>query len=155
VEKARIGSSVMLLLRPASTDDTEFLWSVQRTALGPYVTAQFGTNEAQQRAFFDRHFDVPAHQIVRVNGTDAGYLAYRRRDDHVYLVNVALLPQFQSRGIGSLLIRRVLSEADASGLPVRLRVLRSNARARDLYVRFGFAVTGRIPDHYVMTRGAV
>jgi ribosomal protein S18 acetylase RimI-like enzyme len=155
VDKARIGASVMLLLRPASTDDTEFLWRVQRSALGPYVTVQFGTNEAQQRAFFDRHFDVPAHQIVRVNGTDAGYLAYRRREDHVYLVNVALLPRFQSRGIGSLLIRRVLNEADASGLPVRLRVLRSNARARDLYARFGFAVTGHTADHYVMTREAV
>ena len=152
MDQARIGSSVLLLLRPASSDDTEFLWEVQRTTLGPYVTAQFGTDEAEQRAFFDRHFDVPAHQIVRVNGTDAGYLAYRRRDDHVYLVNVALLPRFQSRGIGSLLIRRVLKEADAANQPVRLRVLRSNARARDLYARFGFAVTGQTPDHYVMTR---
>jgi ribosomal protein S18 acetylase RimI-like enzyme len=142
----------VVLLRPASLDDIEFLWTVQRAALGPYVTVQFGTSEAQQRAYFDRHFDVSGHQIVRVDGDDAGDLACHRRADHVYLANVALLPRFQSRGIGSVLIRRVLSDADADGLPVRLRVLRSNARARTLYARFGFAVTDHLPDHYVMTR---
>jgi ribosomal protein S18 acetylase RimI-like enzyme len=152
VDQERVDPGVILLVRPASADDAEFLWTVQRTALGPYVTAQFGTNEVQQRAYFDRSFDVVGHQVVRVDGNDAGYLAYGRHGDHIYIANVALLPRFQSRGVGSMLIRRVLSEADAEDLPVRLRVLRSNRRARALYARFGFVVTDHTPDHYVMTR---
>lgn len=143
---------ILLLVRSASQADTEFLWAVQRAALGPYVTAQFGVDEQAQRAHFDAHVVVGDHQIVRVNGSDAGFLSYERRADHVWLSRIALLPRFQSRGVGSMLIRRVLSEADDGGVPVYLRVLRSNPRARDLYARFGFRVTDETPDHVMMAR---
>ena len=48
-----------------------------------------------------------------------------------------LLPEYQSRGIGSDFIEKLAARADSRQVPIRLTVLRVN-RARRLYERFGF-----------------
>lgn len=141
----------MFELRPATSRDTELLWRIQRLALGSYVTAIFGTDEAAQRSFFDDHFSVEAHEVIRVEGQDAGYLLYETRGDHVYLANVALLPEFQRRGVGAEVVRHVVAQANALGLPVRLQVLRSNP-ARNFYERLGFELVGETDTHWLLAR---
>lgn len=138
-------------LRPATRDDAELLWRIQSLALGAYVSAVFGSDAAEQRRFFDEHFQIEAHQIVRVGGRDAGYLCYEERPDHVYLANVALLPEFQRRGVGTALVRFVVEQATALGLPVRLQVLRSNP-ARAFYARLGFELVGETGSHWLLAR---
>jgi hypothetical protein len=44
-------------LRPATDQDYELLWKIQRITIGPYVDITFGTSEAEQRKFFDERFD--------------------------------------------------------------------------------------------------
>ena len=138
-------------LRPANAADTELLWRIQRRALGSYVTAVYGTDAAQQRRFFDQYFRVAAHEIIQVAGEDAGYLFYERRGDHLYLGNLALLPEFQRRGVGAAVLRHVLGRGNAQGLPVRLQVLRSNP-ARNFYARQGFELVGETATHWLMAR---
>lgn len=140
----------MLTRRPATVEDTEFLWRVQWEALGSYVSQQFGTVETAQREHFDQHFQVTEHDIVEHQGNDVGYLSYWRRDDYLYLANIALLPAYQSRGIGTRLIEEVVDLASSAGLPVRLQVLKSNPRARALYERLGFTVIGENESHVLM-----
>jgi ribosomal protein S18 acetylase RimI-like enzyme len=145
-------SDPVIALRPARAADRDFLWSVQWRGLGRYVTAVFGTDEVQQRAFFDEHHDPARSQVVVVDGVDAGVLAWWPRDDHWYLGTIGLLPDFQGRGIGGRLIGRLLADADTAGVPVRLQVLRSNDRARVLYERLGFRVAGATATHHQMER---
>jgi GNAT superfamily N-acetyltransferase len=55
-----------------------------------------------------------------------------------------LLPEHRGRGVGTLLIGRIVDEGRASGRPVTIHVERGN-RARVLYERLGFgqiATTG-------------
>ena len=77
----------------------------------------------------------------------------RRLPDEVRLDRVFLLPECQNRGIGTRLVRDVLAEARAAGLPVRLRVFRVNP-ARRLYERLGFVATGETDTHALMERAA-
>ena len=58
------------------------------------------------------------------------------------MIDIALLPDHRGRGIGARLLRDVLHEATAAGLPVRLSVERSNP-ARSLYERLGFRTVAR------------
>jgi ribosomal protein S18 acetylase RimI-like enzyme len=44
----------------------------------------------------------------------------------------------------------VMEEARARGVPVRLRVLKVNARARAFYERLGFVQTGETETHTLM-----
>jgi ribosomal protein S18 acetylase RimI-like enzyme len=138
-------------LRPASEKDVELLWEIQRTAIGPWVDATFGWDEAQQRRFFDEHFEPARFEIIQVAGEDAGFLSVEERTDHVYLGNLALLPAFQRQGIGAEVAAPVLERADARGLPVRLQVLRSNP-ARRFYERLGFVLRGETETHFQLER---
>ena len=65
---------------------------------------------------------------------------------HEYLWLIAVAPERQSEGLGTVLIESVLERCDREGLPAYLEA--SNERSRDLYERLGFAVisTVRLPD---------
>ena len=75
----------------------------------------------------------------------------RRQSDEIRLFRVFLLPSVQNRGIGTRLVRDLLDEAAAAGLPLRLRVLRVNP-ARRLYERLGFVLSGETETHFTMER---
>jgi ribosomal protein S18 acetylase RimI-like enzyme len=136
-------------LRPAGEHDRELLWLIQSQSMRPSVEAAWGWDESFQRAYFEEHYGERSRQIVRVDGSDAGVLSFDIRPDHVFLSNVALLPQFQGRGIGTVVIGQVMDEAARLGLPVRLQVLKAN-RARRLYERLGFRVHAETATHFQM-----
>jgi len=75
--------------------------------------------------------------VIQCDGADAGRLYVQRRADELLIVDIALLPQFRRRGIGSALIARLFEEADASKLVVRIHVEHNNPAQR-LYLRLGF-----------------
>ena len=136
-------------LRPATEADKEFLRELHRTTLREYVDQVFGWDDDEQRAFFDERWDPRPRQVIRVEGRDAGALHVEVRDDEVFLANIGLLPEYQSRGIGSCVIQSVLDDARARGLPVSLSVLRPNP-ARRLYERLGFAVVEESPERFTL-----
>ncbi len=136
-------------LRPATEADKEFLRELHRTTLREYVDQVFGWDDDEQRAFFDERWDPRPQQVIRVEGRDAGALHVEVRDDEVFLANIGLLPEYQSRGIGSRVIQSVLDDARARGLPVSLSVLRPNP-ARRLYERLGFAVVEESPERFTL-----
>jgi ribosomal protein S18 acetylase RimI-like enzyme len=65
------------------------------------------------------------------------------------LVELQILSERQNQGLGSLILEQQMQIASASGKPIRLRVLLEN-RARALYERNGFAITGQTDTHYLM-----
>jgi [ribosomal protein S18]-alanine N-acetyltransferase len=82
------------------------------------------------------------------SGQVIGFCSYWRIYDELHINNLAILPDWRSRGIGTALLRRVLSEGAASGaVRALLEVRRSNTQAQRLYERFGFAVAG-LRRHY-------
>lgn len=68
------------------------------------------------------------------------------REPHDYLFWLGTMPEWRSRGIGSLLLREVLDRCDRQGRPAYLEA--SSADNRRLYLRHGFEVIGEIvlPD---------
>jgi len=136
-------------LRPADDQDRELLWLIQCQSLRPAVEATWGWYEALQRRHFEEHYHDCVRQIIRVDGADAGMVAVEVRPDHVFLRNIALLPQFQARGVGTSVVRDVMHQASRLGLPLRLQVLKAN-RARRLYERLGFREVAETPTHFQM-----
>lgn len=142
----------MFDLRPATPEDTELLWFIQCETLSEYITAEFGTDVEEQRAFFDEHFQVLSHQVILIDGREAGHLFYETRGDHVHLANIALLPEFQRHGKGTAIVRMVINEAARLQLPVRLQVMTTNPTAIRWYERLGFTATGVSDNHVQMKR---
>jgi len=110
-------------------------WSdAQRAA---FVRAQF----TAQDAYWSAQRPDTTRQIIEVGGRPAGRLYVDRTLTEIRVVEIALLPEFRGRGIGTRLLGRLLAEGEAAGLPVTIHIEQGN-RARRLYERLGFSRVG-------------
>lgn len=94
--------------------------------------------------------DVCHIYIVHAEGVRvAGFCAFWRIADQIHINNLAIRPELRGRGLGRILLHRVLQEADAMAAPAAtLEVRRSNTAALRVYERAGFRVTGVRPSYY-------
>ena len=98
---------------------------------------------------FQEHFDPDQVQIIVLGSQDIGAVSVEIRPEEHFLGRLYLLPDYQRRGIGTHLLRSILGQAFAQGLPVTLQVLKGNP-AKRLYERLGFAETEETETHYLM-----
>ena len=144
VQRAQVGS---IGLRPAVAADEPFLYRVyastreqelqlfdwnddQKTA---FLTMQFGA----QRLSYRQSFPGWGYDIISIGDQPVGRFFVHRGADAIRVVDLGLLPEYRSQGIGSALLKALLEEADAAGMPIRLHVVSFN-RAVKLYERLGF-----------------
>jgi ribosomal protein S18 acetylase RimI-like enzyme len=112
------------------------------TVLGWGFDPAFGRAFLRQQARIRRgayalQFPGAEYRVLLCDGAPSGRLVVWRDDTELSLVDIAVLPEQQRRGLGSWAIRRVQGEARALGLRVRLSVEGANP-ARALYARLGF-----------------
>ena len=138
-------------LRPATTEDADWLFTVRRETMRAYVESAFGIwDDAAQRERFDRSIEIANMQVIMVGRQPAGLLHIERERERAFLANIQILPKFQNKGLGTAVIRSVLAEARQSGRTVTLQVLLVNERARQLYEKLGFLATSRTESHVRM-----
>lgn len=80
---------------------------------------------------------------------ECGYLWVEPSRESLEIVEIALLPEFQNRGIGRQVLEEEMARALARNGPVALQVLREN-RAVSLYSRLGFREVDRTETHIQM-----
>jgi putative acetyltransferase len=139
-----------LVLRPAGPNDSEFAFRVKEAAFRQYVEKVWGWDEAEQRRLHEERFAAQDFRVISVAGTDVGIMAVVVAPDCLKLNQLFILPEHQGKGIGSACMRLIMDEARGLGLPVRLRVLKVNPRARAFYQRLGFVRTGETDTHDLM-----
>ena len=143
----RDDESAAISLRSVRPDDQAFLLSVYASTREPelatvewdaaqkaaFVRMQFDA----QHAYYQEHYEGAAFDVILAGGQPAGRLYIHRRDDEIRIMDIALLPEFCNRGIGTTLLHGLQSEAAAAGKPLRIHVERFNPALR-LYERLGF-----------------
>jgi len=144
-----------LQVRPATVSDHAFLQRLNREAYEDLATRQYGSwDDDFQQARFRMKLQSVQFRIVLLDNQPVGAVASTEHDDHIFLNELLILPEFQNRGIGSRLLVGELRHADLLGKPVRLHTLRLN-RAQDLYKRHGFIETGRDEMYVNMERANI
>jgi ribosomal protein S18 acetylase RimI-like enzyme len=128
-----------VLRRPATAWDREFVEDAHVRALGPTALVGYGWTEDRLREQFHREVSLDNCWVISAEGMRAGYVSVEDRGAHWYIDAIAILPNYQRRGIGETAMRDVMLEAGRT--PIRLQVLLTN-RARTLYRRLGFRVIG-------------
>ena len=139
----------MITLRPIAAEDDAFLCRVYgstREAELAQVDWDDGQKDAfvrmqfdAQRRYYEENYAGASFDVVLVDGEAAGRLYVARWPDEIRIVDIALLPEFRNRGIGSSLLGDLLSEAAAAAKPVSIHVEKFNPALR-LYARLGFSV---------------
>jgi len=92
-------------------------------------------------------------QLDICRGENIGAISVERHADFIELSQLFILPQHQNKGIGTSLVRTLALEARQGGMPLRLRVLKSNP-ALCLYERLGFRVSSTTPERVYMELNA-
>jgi ribosomal protein S18 acetylase RimI-like enzyme len=148
-------------LRPIRPEDRDLLCRIygstrtEELAPVPWTDEQKNAFVRQQfdaqTTYWDEQYPDAERSIVEVDGAPAGRLYVQRWPKEVRLVDIALLPGFRGRGVGTELIQRLVSEAARAGKSVTIHVEIFNP-ARALYERLGFAAKGEQGMYVLMER---
>jgi GNAT superfamily N-acetyltransferase len=142
IEKSRVS------LRAATRGDVPFLVELRRQTMVPHQVASgvVPSEEELTRRVVSRYEFA---QIVLLDDQPIGLFKVPRDGLQWEVMQVQLSPHWQGGGVGTLLIQRVVAEAESVGATLRLSVLRANP-ARRLYERLGFAVVEEKEHAYTM-----
>ncbi len=95
-------------------------------------------------------FDTEPWVAVTSDGEIAGYTVFWCVEDQAELANIAVAGAFQSRGIGSGLLDKVVEVARSRKVvSLYLEVRKSNERAHRMYLRRGFEQVGIRRGYYL------
>ena len=152
-----IPKQLAVTTRPMTDDDSMLLFELYASSRADELT-RTGWATPQQRSFFRmqaqtqeryflRHFDHLDRRTVCINGFSAGRLLVDRPGQALTLVDLALLPAFRGRGVGSLLIRCLLDEASQHELPVHLELAKSSSTLATCE-RLGFRFADDLGDRW-------
>jgi ribosomal protein S18 acetylase RimI-like enzyme len=133
--------------RPAQQADLPFIEEIHVAALGPVALVGYGWPAITLREQFRSEIDLATCHVISVDGRRGGYISIEDRDSFWYIDAFAMARPYQGKGIGTLVLGDVLTEAGVR--PVRLNVLHVN-RARALYERLGFRVIRRDEQRQIM-----
>lgn len=138
-----------IALRATSPDDADFLCRVYACTRTEELSALEWTDEQKaaflrmqfeaQNRYYQANYPSSSFDVVLVNGREAGRLYVARWAEELRVIDIALLPEFRRRGIGTSLLRGLLEEARGRGRPVRIHVERFNP-ALVLYEKLGFRI---------------
>ena len=129
------------------------LYEMYRGAMEGHVNAsrREAWNDARERKQFYEQLSVTSIRVIRVDAKMAGFIDFRRGPDGCRLHTMIIAPDWQSKGVGAIVIGRLRNEAQALQQPLMLSVLKTNPRARSFYEREGFGITSSTQDHDHMT----
>jgi GNAT superfamily N-acetyltransferase len=137
-------------LRPVTENDDKFLLSIYASTRNDELSQaewQEGQREMflrwqfdLQRKEYDARFPNAAYHVIFVDQLPAGRIWVGTDGEQIRLLDIALLPEFQNRGVGTALLRRLMDQALKSGKVLRHMVFVLNNDAHRFYERLGFTV---------------
>ena len=143
-----MSNSVNVSLRPVTDADQEFLVGVYASTRAAEL-AQVDWDDSQKDAFIRWQFGLQKqdyytrypdarYEVILVDDQPAGRIWVGTDDTQIRLLDIALLPEFQNRGAGALLLRQLIDEAKRAQKPLRHMVFMLNENAHRFYERLGF-----------------
>ncbi|MEO6037483.1 MAG: GNAT family N-acetyltransferase [Saprospiraceae bacterium] len=134
-------------LRPANPRDEGFLRLVyaesrreelDQAAWPPGVREEFLRSQFDaQASHYRSNYPGAEFLIIECDGQPAGRLYVRRAEAEIRIMDIALIPAFRGKGIGTALLGQILAEGQASARIVTIHVEKFNPALR-LYERLGF-----------------
>lgn len=150
-----------LRLRPVTEQDQEFLLRVYESTRAQEL-AQVPWSAEQKDAFVKMQFQAQNHHyaaehprahhdIILLDQTPAGRIYLDRSGDVCHILDVTVLPEYRRQGIGSLLLRQILDEAQNAGKAVTIYVETLNP-SLGLFERLGFRQASQTGFHLLLRK---
>jgi GNAT superfamily N-acetyltransferase len=142
--------SMPIRLRPSLDHDFDYCRRIYFSEMN-WIIQELGLDRIAQETSFRKHWNSTQVRVVVLDRTDVGWVQTIRQDDQLFVAQMFVDSRFQRQGIGTEVMKRLIREATALNLAVRLNVVRINP-ARRLYERLGFRVTHEDERKFYMKR---
>jgi ribosomal-protein-alanine N-acetyltransferase len=131
---------MIALIRPASFDDISSIVEIEnKTNQMPWSKAQFLSS-----------MEVGHYSVVMHKDSDIlGFAIYSPIIPESHLLNIAIDPAYQGKGLGDKLLQQIILQNRTIGVKtISLEVRVSNLPAINLYEKRGFLKDAIRPDYY-------
>jgi ribosomal protein S18 acetylase RimI-like enzyme len=149
-----------LAVRPALPQDEIFLYDLYSAVRAPeFARAPVTPVQKEhlirmqfrgQMSAYAQMFPNSCCHVVMLDGKPSGRLWVAMLESEYHLVDIAVHPSLQSKGIGTALIQRLQQEAARARLPIRCCVFRFNPGSLRFHQRLGFSIVREDLMHYYL-----
>ncbi|MEP6900139.1 MAG: GNAT family N-acetyltransferase [Actinomycetota bacterium] len=105
-----------------------------------------------QQKSYQMQFPNAENYVIKSENESVGRILTFCDENELRLIDIAVLPEFRGKGIGSFLITNLIEQAGKKNKKLALQVLKSNPKAFKLYQRLGFIVDGEDDLYFSMSR---
>ena len=139
-----------LSFSPVSEDDFEDLLALRIAAMRESLSRLGRFDPLRARERFLSGFSPENTRHVVVSGRRVGFVTVKPCDDGLLLDHLYVLPSFQGRGIGTLVLASIFKVADTDRQQIRVGALKESDSNR-FYERHGFKLVseGEWDNYYV------
>lgn len=143
----------MYSLKMATQEDYDFIYNLKKTTMKDYVIKTWGSwDEDLQRNFFSRELKAIEYQIIVVKNENIGIFAFSRNETSIVVDEIQILPKYQNKGIGTLILSEIIANAQKAKIETTLRVLKVNSMAQKFYNKLGFEKIGDTETHFLLSK---
>jgi len=149
-----------LAVRPALPEDEIFLYELYSAVRAPeFALAPISPTDREhllrmqfraQLSSYTQMYPNSCYHIVLLDSRPVGRLWVAQMDSEFHLVDIAVHPNVQSKGIGTALVQRLQQEAARAGMPISSCVFRFNPGSVRFHKRLGFSIVREYEMHYFM-----
>jgi GNAT superfamily N-acetyltransferase len=111
---------------PVSEADFEPLLAIRIEVMREHLERVFRYKPSRARRIFREHFGEPGLRLIVIGDETAGCVGFRVGQAEIKIDSFYLARRYHNRGLGTEIVRVLLAEADALGLPIELDVLRGS-----------------------------
>jgi len=134
----------------AKDSDMEVLYKAFTTVMKEFIIDIWGWDEEWQLNDFINHYIADHIIVVKNNSHIVGYCQFEELSSHIFISMLIILPEHQSKGIGSKLILMLKKRSSDKAKSLQLNVFKINIKAKLFYEKQGFKVTDETDTSYVM-----
>jgi len=138
----KIEMSTAWRFAPVTEADFEPLLAIRIEVMREHLERVFRYKPSRARRVFREHFAEPGLRSVLIDDELAGCVGFRVGDAEIKIDSFYLARRHHNRGLGAEILKVLLAEADALGLPCELDVLLGSPADR-FYERHGFVKQGQ------------
>lgn len=149
-----------LAVRPALPQDEIFLYELYRAIRGPqFEQTQLTPQQREhllrvqfqaQLSSYTQQFPNSCYHIVLIDSKPYGRLWVAPGQRELHLVDIAIHPSVQSKGVGTVLVQRLQQEAQQLRVPITSIVDRFNPGSLRFHKRNGFTIVREDLMNYFM-----
>jgi ribosomal protein S18 acetylase RimI-like enzyme len=137
-------------LSQATEQDFDFVYELKKIAYKEYIEQTWGWDDEFQLKFHRDNFSSKNTHIIKADERPIGSIDVKESETNIFISGLYILPSYQSKGIGSSIIKDLIKEAERKTKRLELEVLRVNTKALKLYERLGFTKTEGDKTKYFM-----